>query len=153
MMPTYSAFARSAVICLFLTTATPGWAAAQSSPSAPRAEVDVPAGVEALLRSYEEGWAARDAQSLSRLFVEDGWALRPGASLVQGRDAIQGTYAGLGGPLVLRAYHFEARDDLGVLVGGFARYADEPDLGKFVLALRRIEPGTWRIIADIDNGN
>ncbi len=144
----------SAGACLFLAaawSATP--VAAQSAPDAGFRSADVPAGVQTLLHAYEVGWANRDAETLARLFTEDGWALRPGASLVRGWDAIEDSYAGLGGPLVLRPYHFESEGDLGVLVGGYARYLEEPDLGKFVLALRQVDPGVWRIVADIDNGN
>lgn len=37
-------------------------------------------------------------------------------------------------------------------VGAYAGSTDQPDDGKFVLALRRVE-GRWMIAADIDNSN
>ncbi len=39
----------------------------------------------------------------------------------------------------------------GFIIGAFARQAGEPDVGKFVLALRRKPGGPWLIAADIDN--
>ena len=39
------------------------------------------------------------------------------------------------------------------IIGAYARESGEPDIGKFVLALRRTSGGPWRIAADMDNGN
>ena len=39
------------------------------------------------------------------------------------------------------------------LIGAYARESGDPDIGKFVLALRRTSGGPWRIAADMDNGN
>lgn len=125
----------------------------QDTPPHDLTPVAVPEGVDRLLRAYEQGWGARDAEALAALFTEDGFALRPGSPPATGRSEILEAYQGSGGPLVLRPYRFEQDGNLGYIVGGFSRFENETDLGKFVLVVRRVDEGEWRIIADIDNGN
>ena len=105
-----------------------------------------------VLRDYEAAWGARDADALAELFTEDGFVLRPGNPPAEGRDAIREAYRGSGGPLVLRAYDFAAEGDVGWIIGGYAPDASWAEMGKFNLALRRVD-GRWLIAADIDNGN
>lgn len=137
-----------------------GALSAQSSDAARRGgvaadpeSIQLPADVARVLRDYERAWEARDADALAALFTEDGFALRPGSPPARGRAAIRETYLNSGGPLVLRPYHFAAEGDVGWVIGGFARTADEPAVGKFVLAIERDASGRWLIAADIDNGN
>jgi len=53
----------------------------------------------------------------------------------------------------LRAIAFGAADTVGYLIGAYSYGPGSPDVGKFILVLRR-EPGQqWRIVADMDNGN
>jgi hypothetical protein len=44
-------------------------------------------------------------------------------------------------------------DSVGYIVGGFARFAGDIDLGKFLLALRLVPHEGWLIAADMDNDN
>ena len=113
----------------------------------------LPDAVDRVLRDYEDAWAGRDAESLANLFTEDGFVLRPGGPLVRGREAIREAYSTSGGSLVLRPYGYALSDSVGYIVGGFAASQEAPDVGKFVLALRRAASGRWLIAADMDNGN
>jgi ketosteroid isomerase-like protein len=131
-------------------TAAPA-ARAQDAPQ-PLPHVELPAQLDRVLRDYEAGWRARDAEALAALFAEAGFILRPNRPPVRGREAIREAYAGSGGPLVLRAYAYEVSDSVGYILGGFAMAAGDPDGGKFILTLRR-ESGRWMITADMDNGN
>ncbi len=115
--------------------------------------ITLPPALDAVLRAYEEAWGRRDARALADLFTEDGFVLRPNHPLVKGREAIRRAYANSGGPLVLRAFGYATADTVGYIVGGFARSTDDPDVGKFVLTIRKGPSGIWLIAADIDNGN
>jgi glyoxylase-like metal-dependent hydrolase (beta-lactamase superfamily II) len=120
----------------------------QQQPSA-----TLPPELARVLRDYERAWQSRDAAGLAGLFVEDGMTLSPGRPLRRGRSAIQEGYTGAGGPLSLRAVSYAADDTVGYIIGGYSEQPGQPDIGKFVLALRRSPGGPWRIAADIDNGN
>lgn len=115
--------------------------------------VQLPPELDRVLRDYERAWQARDAAGLAALFTDDGMVLGNGRPPAWGRTAVREAYAGSGGPLSLRALAFAADDTVGYVVGAFAERADQPDAGKFVLALRRTPGGPWRIAADIDNLN
>lgn len=115
--------------------------------------VDLPPEVERVLRDYERAWQARDEKALVSLFTEDGFALRPGQPPVRGRDALLRTYENAGGSLALRALDYALSGDVGFVIGGYSAEPGEPDVGKFVLPLRRGTSGRWLIAADIDNGN
>jgi ketosteroid isomerase-like protein len=114
--------------------------------------VALPPELARVLTDYEDAWSRKDAAALARLFAEDGWVLANGAPPAHGRAAIERAYSGSGGPLALRAYAFETRDDVGYVLGGFARRRGDPDVGKFTLTLRRVG-GKWLIVSDMDNGN
>jgi hypothetical protein len=80
--------------------------------------------------------------------------LQPGRDPVRGRTAIATAYRGSGGsPLALRAMAYTTADTIGYIVGGYAIRPGEPDIGKFILLLRRAPGGPWQIAADMDNGN
>ncbi|WP_284615396.1 YybH family protein [Aquabacterium humicola] len=116
--------------------------------------VAVPPEIESVLRAYERAWAANDANALARLFTADGMALPNGSPPAKGPAAITDAYSkAAGSPLALRAIDFHQTQDLATIVGGFAPAANQPDVGKFVLVLRRGGDGQWRIAADIDNMN
>ena len=116
--------------------------------------VQIPAEFETLLRSYERAWSAKDAAALARLFSPGGMALPNGSPPAVGNEAIAAEYAkNAGGPLSLRAIAFTQSNDLAYMVGGFSQSGSEPDIGKFVLVLRRGADGKWLIAADIDNLN
>jgi len=144
----------SAVLVLL---AAPAVAGAQQNPP-PQApaqlpSVQLPPELDRVLRDYERAWAARDEAALAALFAEDGFVLANGRNPVRGRPAIQQVYADDGGPLALRALAYATADSVGYIIGAFAENAGDPDMGKFVLALRRQRGGPWRIASDIDNMN
>ena len=126
---------------------------AQEPPSQVLPTVDLPPQVERVLRDYEQAWRQRDAKALAQLFTEDGFVLRPGRPPARGRAAILRAYQNSGGNLALRAFDYAVSEDVGYIIGGFSAQPDQPDVGKFVLLLRRGPSGRWLITADIDNGN
>ena len=141
-----------------LARALPGQepAAAQASAPTERAQppsVRLPSPLARVLADYETAWRSKDAAALAGLFAEDGFVLSNGAPPVRGRLAIRKRYEGQGGPLSLRAMAFATEGSVGYIIGGFARQAGEPDIGKFTLTLRRGEDGRWLIMSDMDNGN
>ncbi len=115
--------------------------------------VSLPAPLARVLADYEVAWRNKDAAALAALFAEDGFVLSNGVPPVRGRLEIQKRYAGSGGPLALRAWAFAAEGGVGYIIGGFARQAGEPDIGKFTLTLRKDVDGLWRIMSDMDNGD
>lgn len=122
-------------------------------PPAQLPSVSLPAPLARVLSDYETAWRSKDAAALSGLFAEDGFVLSNGAPPVRGRPAIRRGYEGHGGPLSLRAMAFATEGSVGYIIGGFARRAGEPDIGKFTLTLRQAEGGRWLIVSDMDNGN
>ena len=142
------------VLVTVLSLSLAGPAVAQQ-PQAPAAipSVTLPAELDRVLRDYESRWAAKDAAGLSRLFAEDGFILRPGNPPVRGRAAIEEAYKGHGGPLHLRALAFSHADSVGYIIGAYAEKAGDPDIGKFILTLKKDAQGRWMITADMDNGN
>jgi hypothetical protein len=54
---------------------------------------------------------------------------------------------------VLRAFAFATEGKVGYILGGFARQAGQPDVGKFTLTLRADADGRWLIASDMDNPN
>jgi glyoxylase-like metal-dependent hydrolase (beta-lactamase superfamily II)/ketosteroid isomerase-like protein len=115
--------------------------------------VTPPPELARVLRDYERAWTSRDAGALAALFTEDGMALSNGGPPRRGRAAIQEGYARAGGPLSLRAVSYAIGDTVGYIIGGYSQQPGQPDVGKFVLALRRSPGGPWQIAADIDNSN
>ncbi|NNF06562.1 MAG: nuclear transport factor 2 family protein [Candidatus Eisenbacteria bacterium] len=115
--------------------------------------MSLPDELARVLRDYEVSWAKSDAAGLAALFTEDGYVLRPGRSPVHGREAILAAYKNSGGPLALKAYAYETEGNVGYIIGGYSTDPKSPEVGKFVLAIRRDDSGKWFIVADIDNGN
>ncbi len=114
----------------------------------------VPVAVSDLLRQYEKAWNAKDVNRLADLFSPDGLALPNGQAPATGRQAIADAYRqNAGGALVLRPIRYTETADMALVVGMFATGPDQPELGKFVLALRRAPAGGWSIVADMDNMN
>ncbi|MBI1983018.1 MAG: DUF4440 domain-containing protein [Acidobacteria bacterium] len=115
--------------------------------------ITLPAELDRVLRAYEREWGARSPQGLATLFTEDGFVLQPGRPPVRGHEAIARAYQGSGGPLALRALAYATADTVGYIVGAYATAPGDPDVGKFILLLRRRPQGPWLIAADMDNGN
>ena len=123
--------------------------------SAQLPSVSLPPALDRVLRDYESAWQAKDHVRLSTLFAEDGFVLPSGHAPVRGRAGIAAHYQGQGGDLQLRALAYATTDSVGYIIGayGYGAAAPVPDVGKFVLALRRGVDGRWLIAADMDNGN
>jgi ketosteroid isomerase-like protein len=140
---------------LGLATLPPGALSAQT-PATPAQlpSVTLPAALDRVLRDYERHWRAGNADSLAALFTADGFVLQPGRLPVRGIEGITAAYRrNPGSPLELRALAFAAADTVGYIIGAFRGQREGPDAGKFILALRRIRGGPWKIVADMDNGN
>ena len=119
----------------------------------PVKSIRLPPELSRVLTDYETAWRAGDGAALARLFDPDGFVLANGGPPVRGRDAIRRYYKGPGGPLVLRAFAFATEGRVGYILGGFARQAGQPDVGKFTLTLRADPDGRWLIASDMDNAN
>ena len=133
-----------------------GSAGAQPAPAAaPSSEpsVTLPPALARVLHDYESAWQKKDARALAALFAEDGFVLAGGTPPVRGRAAIERHYTRSGGPLALRALAYSTEGAIGYILGGYARRAGDPDVGKFTLTLRRGGDGRWLILSDMDNGN
>ncbi len=146
---------RFTAFLLLFTLLVPIGAAAQSEqPPSAHASVTLPPELDRVLRDYEREWSARSPGGLARLFTNDGFVLQPGRQPARGHAAIIGAYQGSGGgPLALRALAYATADTVGYIVGAYATATGDPDIGKFILLLRRGRDGTWMIAADMDNGN
>ena len=145
---------RLACVLLLLGFAVHPLPAQTPSPAAPPLpSVALPPDLDRVLRDYEREWRARSAEGLAGLFREDGFVLQPGRLPVRGKEGIVAAYTGAGGPLALRAFAYATADTVGYIIGGFASAPDAPDMGKFILLLRRAPGGAWKIAADMDNGN
>lgn len=138
-----------------LSLLLPGATLAQEARPAPAPlpSIALPPELDRVLRDYERQWQARSASGLAALFVEDGFVLQGGKPPVRGRAGITEAYQRAGGPLVLRALAVATADTVGYIIGAYSMSPGAPDVGKFILALRRESGGTWRIAADMDNGN
>jgi ketosteroid isomerase-like protein len=126
-------------------------AATAEHPSEPT--VQLPPELARVLTDYEAAWQARDAGALAALFADDGFVLSSGRPPVRGRERIAERYRESGGPLALRALAFATEGSLGYIIGGYARQAGEPDIGKFTLTVVKGPDGRWLIMSDMDNGN
>lgn len=138
---------RPLIVALLLVASSAPTAFAQAHPS-----IALPPALDRVLRDYEAGWSKGDAAALAALFTADGFALPNRKPPARGAAAIQAAYAKPGGPLKLRALAYATADTVGYIIGAYT-YDDPkaPDVGKFVLALRKGPGGRWLIAADIDN--
>lgn len=138
----------------FLVLAGAACGPRREAPEAPALpSVDLPRELERVLRDYESAWHLGSAPALASLFTEDGFVLSPGRQMARGRAAIAEHYQDSRGRLALRAVGFATDDTVGYIVGAYGREIRGPDVGKFVLALRKGPDGRWMIAADIDNAN
>lgn len=139
---------------LALAVATSAVAADASPPPPGLPTVGIPSAVDRVLRSYERAWKAKDTRTLAGLFHPDGLALANGSSPARGHTSIEAGYAAsAGGDLLLRPVAFEESGRLAYVAGLFAVAEGGPELGKFVLVLRKADDGRWLILADMDNAN
>lgn len=116
--------------------------------------VALPPELAGVLRDYEQAWTQKQPAALAALFAADGMALPNGSEAARGPAQIAARYAAAAGaPLSLRPLAYAVTHDMAYVAGGFAPAAGEPDVGKFVLVLRRGPDGAWKIAADMDNTN
>jgi len=146
---------RLTIVALALSLLSQEASAQADAPAPPPLpSVELPRELDRVLRDYEREWMARSAAGLAALFVEDGFVLQGGRPPVRGRVGITEAYQRSGGgPLALRALAYATADTVGYIIGAYSSTKGAPDIGKFILALRRERGGAWRIAADIDNGN
>jgi len=140
-------------ILLLLLSTSIGAQAYESGVTALPSKV-LPSELDRVLRDYERAWTAKDTVALSALFATDGIALPNGRPPALGAIQIQSALStGPGSPLALRALSYSIANNLAYVVGGWTTSPGKPDLGKFVLVLRRDANDRWLIVADIDNLN
>jgi ketosteroid isomerase-like protein len=141
------------VLLALLLPLPPSLCAQRATTATDSPSITLPPELDRVLRDYEKGWSGKDPQGLSRLFLEDGFALMSGTNGARGRPAIAAIYASAGGELKLRAIAYSADGSTGYIIGAYRYGTATADVGKFVLALRKGAAGRWLIAADIDNGN
>ena len=126
-------------------------AGAQATDSTPLPTVQLPPELARVLTDYETQWRF-GGDSLARLFTEDAILTVGGRPPARGRAAIAAHYAGAHGPLALRAIAFAVEGNVAYIIGGYTSQRGQPDVGKFVLTLRKVD-GRWLIFSDMDTGN
>ena len=125
---------------------------AQTADPAPLPSVTLPPELARVLTDYETQWR-HGGDSLVKLFTEDAILTVGGKPPARGRAAIGAHFAGPKGPLALRAIAFSAEGSSAYIIGGYASQRGDPDIGKFVLTLRKGADGRWLIFSDMDTGN
>ncbi len=125
---------------------------AQTAEPAQLPSVTLPAELARVLTDYETQWRF-GGDSLVKLFTEDAVLTVGGKPPARGRAALAAHYAGPKGPLALRAIAYAAEGKVAWIVGGYAMERGAPDVGKFILALRKGPGGRWLIYSDMDTGN
>ncbi|WP_080057470.1 YybH family protein [Spirosoma aerolatum] len=114
--------------------------------------VKLPPDIDRVLRDYEREWGAGNTEKLAALFTPDGFVLQPRRPAIQGQEKLKKAYQNQGGaPLFLRALSFAQDGTVGYIIGAYRSAANTPDIGKFILALRKGKDGRWLIAADMDN--
>ena len=125
---------------------------AQAPDPAPLPSITLPPALARVLTDYETQWRF-GGDSLVKLFTEDAILTVGGKPPVRGRAAIGTHFAGPKGPLSLRAIAYAAEGNIAYIIGGYTMQRGEPDIGKFVLTLRKGADGRWLIFTDMDTGN
>ena len=119
---------------------------------APLASITLPPELARVLTDYETQWRF-GGDSLTRLFTEDAILTVGGKAPARGHAAIRAHYAGPKGPLALRAIAYAAEGNIAYIIGGYAMERGAPDIGKFVLTLKKGADGRWLIFSDMDTPN
>ncbi|GAB3948989.1 hypothetical protein GCM10028805_24600 [Spirosoma harenae] len=116
------------------------------------ASVTLPPEIDRVLRDYEREWQADNIEKLVALFTPDGFVMQPRRPAIRGQENLKDAYrGGAGQPLFLRALSFAQEGSVGYIIGAYRAKATGPDIGKFILALRKGPNGRWLIAADMDN--
>ena len=109
--------------------------------------------IDRVLRDYEREWQANNIEKLVGLFTADGFVMQPRRPAIRGQANLKEAYrGGAGQPLFLRALSFAQAGSVGYIIGAYRAKDTGPDIGKFILVLRKGADGRWLIAADMDNG-
>jgi uncharacterized protein len=110
--------------------------------------VELPADLLALLKEFETHTRARTAAALAALFTPDG-IMQVGRDWQRGRSGIHLSMLGRGGNVRFHPQAFESDTEVGFIAGSYAGNTEAPpgDRGRFMLALRRLPGGPWRVAA------
>lgn len=138
---------------LLLTLLCMNVAWGQDRSHTPLPSVELPPGLERVLRDFEVAWIDKDAAGLAILFAEDGFVMPASKPPIRGRVNIEKYFVGHGGPLVLRALAYAIEGNVAYIIGGYARTKDAVDVGKYTLTLIKNEENRWMIMSDMDNDN
>ena len=111
--------------------------------------VELPAGLDRVLRDYETAWRAGDEDGLAAIFTHDGFVLSGPRPPARGTEAIRERYANSQGPLHLIAWDWSISGDVAFIIGGFAVAEGAPPVGKYVLTLKN-DGERWLIHSDMD---
>ena len=141
-----------ATALLFALTVSAATVQAQTGDPAPLPSVALPPELARVLTDYETQWRF-GGDSLIKLFAEDAILTVGGRPPARGRAAIAAHYAGPKGPLALRAIAYAAEKDIAYIIGAYAAQRGGPDIGKFVLTLKKGADGRWLIFSDMDTMN
>jgi ketosteroid isomerase-like protein len=124
----------------------------QTADPAPLPSITLPPELARVLTDYETQWR-HGGDSLVKLFTEDAILTVGGKPPARGRAAIGAHFAGPKGPLALRAIAYAAEGNIAYIIGGYTMERGAPDIGKFVLTLKKGPNGRWLIFSDMDTGN
>ncbi len=139
-------------VLLALTVSAATVQAQTPEPPAPLASINLPPELQRVLTDYETQWRF-GGDSLMKLFTEDAILTVGGKPPARGRAAIGAHFAGPKGPLALRAIAYAAEGNIAYIIGGYTMERGAPDIGKFVLTLKKAPNGRWLIFTDMDTGN
>ena len=140
------------LLALFITATASHAQTPDAPPAAPLPSITLPAELARVLTDYETQWRF-GGDSLTRLFAEDAILTVGGKPPARGHAAIVAHYAGPKGPLALRAIAYAMEGNVAYIVGGYGMERGAPDIGKFVLTLKKGPNGRWLIFSDMDTGN
>lgn len=142
-----------ALLLALVITATASHAQTpDATPAAPLPSITLPPELARVLTDYETQWRF-GGDSLIKLFAEDAILTVGGKPPARGHAAIAAHYAGPKGPLALRAIAYAMDGNIAYVIGGYAMERGAPDIGKFVLTLKKGPSGRWLIFSDMDTGN
>lgn len=93
-MKTYAALG---ILCLSLHGVPAAKAQPPQQPPPPQSQAEARqrAGIEGLLKSYEQALNASDVAGVARLYTDDAVLLPPNAPSAEGIDAVRATYTGI----------------------------------------------------------
>jgi len=114
--------------------------------------------IQALLREFMEGVAAKNAARIAAIYTDDARILMPGRPAIKGKSEVLAFWqASLDGPVEqinLDTSHIEVSGDLAYELGAStillktAGEATHEEKGKYVTVYRRQHAGDWKIVVD-----